>query len=55
MFIWQDMRDNYDHAEKHNVNLRDENSSLRHDIHTLINVIGTARTKGKWEVRILYK
>ena len=33
--------------------MREENANLKHDTNVLINVISSARTHGRWDVRIV--
>ncbi|KAK2143064.1 hypothetical protein LSH36_881g02026 [Paralvinella palmiformis] len=46
----KDLQRKYDQLHYQNGVLRDEKANYKHDINELINVIGMARTTGKWDI-----
>ena len=48
----EDLQVRVDRQEENLSRVRNENSNLNHDLNQLINVISSARTTGRWEVRL---
>ncbi len=51
-FALQDTEATLQSTDRQQGLMREENANLKHDTNVLINVISSARTHGRWDVRI---